>query len=222
MPPKEHYLAKYFEKPKEKANKSNVFSICKFCIKGLGYDVAVVQSKITHKSRDCKNYLKSCQFFLAEYSYEEQQEILNPPDEIVESSSTNKLRTNHLNEALTRQEKKIHETNVATQAQNTNLEVSDNESFDLSEKDTYEDTYKDIYAEDTYVKDTHVEDTHVEDTHVEDTHVEDTYVENTHIENIYVEELNKSNSGDIQNVNNWRHLVSKWIKLADEEEINEL
>ncbi|CAG8574226.1 4678_t:CDS:2 [Cetraspora pellucida] len=102
MPPKEHYLAKYFEKTKEKANKSNVFSVCKFCIKGFSYDVAVVQSKITHKSHDCKNHLKSCQFFLAEYSYEEQQEILNPPDETIESSSTSmkKRRLNLFNKTV--------------------------------------------------------------------------------------------------------------------------
>ncbi|CAG8801614.1 3289_t:CDS:2, partial [Cetraspora pellucida] len=102
MPSKEYYLAKYFEKTKEKANKSNVFSICKFCIKGLSYNVAVVQLKITHKSHDCKNYLKSCQFFLAKYSYEKQQEILNLPDETIESSSTSmkKRRLNLFNKTI--------------------------------------------------------------------------------------------------------------------------
>ncbi|CAG8778221.1 10070_t:CDS:2, partial [Racocetra fulgida] len=94
-------------------------------------------------------------------------------------------------------------------------EISDNESFDLlSDENTYEDTY----TEDTYVDDAHVEDAHIEDTYVEDTYVED----NTYVEDTYIEELNKSNSGDIQTVDNWRYLVSKWINLVDDEEINEL
>ncbi|RIB28634.1 hypothetical protein C2G38_2157358 [Gigaspora rosea] len=101
MPPKEHYLAQYFEKTKEKANKTNVFSICKFCINGLGHEIATKKSKITHKSRDCKNHLESCQFFLAEYSYEKQQEILDPQNETIESYSTNikkrKLDSKNLN-----------------------------------------------------------------------------------------------------------------------------
>ncbi|CAG8452854.1 8989_t:CDS:1, partial [Scutellospora calospora] len=54
----------------------------------LGFDVAVVQLKITHKSYDCKNHLKSYQFFLAEYSYEKQQEILDLSDKTIESSLT--------------------------------------------------------------------------------------------------------------------------------------
>ncbi|CAG8855390.1 10608_t:CDS:1, partial [Gigaspora margarita] len=50
---------------------------------------------------DCKNYLKSYQFFLAKYSYEKQQEILDSQNETIESSSTNikkkKLDSKNLN-----------------------------------------------------------------------------------------------------------------------------
>ncbi|CAG8473620.1 10081_t:CDS:2 [Dentiscutata erythropus] len=109
-----------------------------------------------------------------------------------------KLRRERLNEALAKQEKKIRETNVATQAQYTNLESeeysdNDNEPFNLSSDD-------DLYIE-----------------------------ENSHELN----EPNESDSdtksdefknhiGDIQNINNWRYLVSQWIELVENEENNEL
>ncbi|CAG8574242.1 4679_t:CDS:2 [Cetraspora pellucida] len=146
------------------------------------------------------------------------------PDKVLKLCQLrDKLQRDHLNEALTKQEKKIRETNVAMQAQNTNLEISDNESVDLlSEEDIYEDTYNDIYVEDSYTKETNIENTNVEDTHFENSHIEDTHIENTYIEDIYIEELNKTNSGDIRNIDNWHYLVSKWIKLTDEDEINEL
>ncbi|CAG8720585.1 4994_t:CDS:2 [Cetraspora pellucida] len=102
-----------------------------------------------------------------------------------------KLQHNRLNEALTKQEKKICKTNIAMQAQNTNLEISDNESVDLLSKE-------DIYIEDSYTKETNIENTNVEDTHFENSHIEDTYVENTYIEDIYVEELNKTNSDSFE------------------------
>ncbi|CAG8735847.1 16394_t:CDS:2, partial [Cetraspora pellucida] len=88
-----------------------------------------------------------------------------------------KLLCNHLYEALTKQEKKIYKTNITMQAQNTNLEISDNEK-------------------------TNIENTNIKDIHFENSHIEDTHVKNTYIEDVYIDELNKTNSKINELVNN--------------------
>ncbi|CAG8660791.1 25063_t:CDS:2 [Dentiscutata erythropus] len=75
---KQHRLTNLFIILDEKANKSNKFSVCKFCIKGSTYEEAY-ENRITNTQRECRRHLISCQYFIAEYPSEiMRNKVLNP------------------------------------------------------------------------------------------------------------------------------------------------
>ncbi|CAG8456444.1 5232_t:CDS:2 [Dentiscutata heterogama] len=75
---KQHRLTDLFIILDEKANKSNKFAVCKFCIKGSTYEEAY-KNRITNTQRECRRHLISCQYFIAEYPSEiMRNKVLNP------------------------------------------------------------------------------------------------------------------------------------------------